>query len=253
MDILALQIAHALFRIGSYIKQKDIRARIEAHSVYLLESASSFDMEGVERAIVILEKLILLGEEIGEIHYQHAQILHGQFANLRSSLKNDKESSKMELAISDIFNGNYEKYMKNNSLASLSASNLIKPAAANAAKLSINRQDPAISNSTITDKIVDDEPKRLWKQTKENKSGNSPLDGNWSVERQELIAQKVGELGKAAMKDLIAAFPEVSERTLRYDLRKLNNRQIIERIGNGGPASYYVIKNSVFAGDLRMQ
>ncbi|MBI4093292.1 MAG: DeoR family transcriptional regulator [Candidatus Kerfeldbacteria bacterium] len=44
------------------------------------------------------------------------------------------------------------------------------------------------------------------------------------------------------MKDLIAEFPDVSERTIRYDLQRLLQHGSVERVGNGGPASYYVIK-----------
>lgn len=60
-----------------------------------------------------------------------------------------------------------------------------------------------------------------------------------AVERQDQVVDKIRQLGNAAMKDVIAAFPEVSERTLRYDLQKLCEQSKIERIGPGGPGSYY--------------
>src|SRR3989344_5914990 len=41
------------------------------------------------------------------------------------------------------------------------------------------------------------------------------------------------------LKDLITEFPDISERTLRYDLKRLCEQGIIEHVGNGGPASYY--------------
>ena len=47
------------------------------------------------------------------------------------------------------------------------------------------------------------------------------------------------------IKDLIAAFPGVSERTLRYDLQKFCEEGIIERVGLGGPGTYYQLKASV--------
>ena len=209
MDKLPLQISHALFRVCNYVKQKDVRARIEAHAVYLLESGASSDLEGMRRALGTIEKLVFLGEEIGEIHYHHPQILHGQFANLKVLLAAEEERVRVELAIADIFSGDYEKHLPNKS----NLSNTTNVANGNAA----------------------------------TSNGN----GTWHVERHELIADKIRQLGNAAMRDVIAAFPDVSERTLRYDLQKLCDRQIIERIGNGGPASFYKIKQQFIAKDLR--
>lgn len=225
MDKLPLQIAQALFRVCSYIKQKDLRGRIEAHSVYLLEASTASDFDGVKRAIATLEKLVFLGEEVGEIQYHHGQILHGQFANLKNLLDKTLEQARVELAIADIFTGDYEKYGKSGNTNPATPGNV----ANRVVEMRVSQNDAA-----------------------KNSHFHYPASGNtWQLERQELIAQKVKECGKAAMKDLIAAFPDVSERTLRYDLQNLCGRQIVERIGNGGPASYYVIKNRVLARDLR--
>ena len=65
-------------------------------------------------------------------------------------------------------------------------------------------------------------------------SGNSAI-------RQSAIVERIRQSGNAAMKDIIAAFPEVSERTLRYDLQKLCFSGAIQRVGNGGPSSYYIL------------
>lgn len=242
MEILSLQIAQALFRVCSYIKQKDLRGRIEAHSVYLLETSAVSDFDGVKRAIATLEQLVFLGEEVGEIQYHHGQILHSQFANLKNLLNKTLEQFRVELAIADIFTGDYEKYGKNgNPAKSMLENNMAKPAT--------NQQNTA--NQVVEMRVSQDDAAKSSHFHYPASSSNISENGStWQVERQELIAQKVKEFGNAAMKDLIAAFPDVSERTLRYDLKKLCERQIVERIGNG-PASYYVLKNKVFAHELR--
>jgi hypothetical protein len=51
-----------------------------------------------------------------------------------------------------------------------------------------------------------------------------------------------GSLLGCRMKDLMATFPDVSERTLRNDLQRLLFQNKVDRIGSGGPASFYVIK-----------
>ncbi|MDP1689430.1 MAG: DeoR family transcriptional regulator [bacterium] len=316
MERLTLQISQALLRVCRYINQKELRCRIEAHSVYLLELAASTDIDGLEKTLTIIEQFVFLGEGIGEIQYFHGQVLHNQFSILRSLIAEIRERKRVESAIDDIFSGDYEKYTKKVNNAAIidnaAKTNIYQKNEANSPlpsqiskretlegkqilsnktwegkNAAINRQDAAhsaisgqaspvrdregsqrasISNGTSQAKVQDvKEPDYAFNEQNQNISGyidkqgiqpkglpNAVIEseisgfthgGTWSVERQELIAQKIKELGKAAMKDLIAAFPDVSERTLRYDLQKMNDRQIIERIGSGGPASYYVVKN----------
>ena len=61
-----------------------------------------------------------------------------------------------------------------------------------------------------------------------------------STIRQSAILEKIRQLPNCQLKDLMESFAEVSERTLRYDLQKLFNQGLIERIG-AGPSTYYVI------------
>jgi Fic family protein len=69
-------------------------------------------------------------------------------------------------------------------------------------------------------------------------SGN--VNDNAAI-RQSDIFQKIKDLpGESIqLKDLMGFFPGVSERTLRYDLQRLSAEGKIERIGQGGPATYY--------------
>lgn len=62
--------------------------------------------------------------------------------------------------------------------------------------------------------------------------------------RQSAILEKIRQSSSKQMqlRELLAVFPDVSERTMRYDLQKLCLRGSVERVGNGGPGSYYVIK-----------
>lgn len=63
--------------------------------------------------------------------------------------------------------------------------------------------------------------------------------------RQSAILDKIrqSENRQAQLKDIIAAFPDISERTMRYDLQKLCLQGMLERVGNGGPGSYYVLRS----------
>ena len=61
--------------------------------------------------------------------------------------------------------------------------------------------------------------------------------------RQLAILNKIKELSAngagCAMKDLISLFPDVSDRTLRYDLHKLCLEGSIVKIGSRGPNTVY--------------
>lgn len=77
----------------------------------------------------------------------------------------------------------------------------------------------------------------------ENSLENQEIEGNSlnAAIRQSAILEKIRETANCQLKDLMAHFPEVSERTLRYDLQRLFSQNQIGRLGNG-PNTCYVIK-----------
>jgi len=64
-------------------------------------------------------------------------------------------------------------------------------------------------------------------------------------DRLSVILDTIKESGYCRLRDLQEIFPEFSERTIRYDIEKLANQGLIERVGNGGPATFYRIKREV--------
>jgi predicted ATPase len=75
-------------------------------------------------------------------------------------------------------------------------------------------------------------------------ANNGNGNGIAGAMRQSAILEKIrqSENQKIQVKDLTTSFPEVSERTMRYDLQKLCSQGVLERVGNGGPGSYYALK-----------
>jgi hypothetical protein len=63
--------------------------------------------------------------------------------------------------------------------------------------------------------------------------------------RQELIVSLIKRKGDCHLKDITSAMPSISERTIRYDLQKLIEIGRVERIGGGGPFSYFRVKEPV--------
>lgn len=68
--------------------------------------------------------------------------------------------------------------------------------------------------------------------------------GNRAEMRQSAIIERVREIGNCRLADIQVVLPNVSERTIRYDLESLVRRNLIERFGPGGRASYYRSKPS---------
>jgi hypothetical protein len=60
--------------------------------------------------------------------------------------------------------------------------------------------------------------------------------------RQNAILEKIRQSGNCRIKDLQELLPDCSERTLRYDLQALMGQNLIERVGSGGPAIFYRIR-----------
>lgn len=62
--------------------------------------------------------------------------------------------------------------------------------------------------------------------------------------RQAKIIQifKKQKTDKIQLKDIIRFFPDLTDRTIRNDLKSLCDKKIVSRIGNYGPSSFYTLK-----------
>ena len=70
------------------------------------------------------------------------------------------------------------------------------------------------------------------------------IDWSNAANRQSAIVDKIRQWDdkQVQLKDLLSEFDGTSERTMRYDLQKLCSQGILERIGAGGPSSYYKVR-----------
>ena len=66
-----------------------------------------------------------------------------------------------------------------------------------------------------------------------------------SGNRQSAIIDRIRQSGNCRMKDIQEILPETSERTIRYDLQSLIEQNVIERVGTGGPAVFYRMRQTV--------
>lgn len=74
-------------------------------------------------------------------------------------------------------------------------------------------------------------------------SGN-PANIIKSGNRQIAILDKIRQSGNCKLREIQEVLPDCSERTIRYDLEELIERNLVERIGAGGPAVSYRVRQS---------
>jgi hypothetical protein len=77
-----------------------------------------------------------------------------------------------------------------------------------------------------------------------SESGN-PTSVIKSGNRKIAILDKIRQSGNCKLREIQEILPDCSERTIRYDLEELIERNLVERIGSGGPAVSYKIRQFV--------
>ena len=202
----AQEISYAVVRIAPYIRRTELRQRIEKLAFQLLEDVSLQGFEFAIKTTAALENLINLGKSIYEVEPVNAKIIIGELKSLESAMRQ---------------------------IVGLDPEGGATP-------------DMGVFFSKVPAIISEENNQEQMRQDSVAEVGNGNISGNGIVStmRQSAILEKIrqSENRQSQLKDLISAFPDVSERTMRYDLQKLCSQGLIERIGNGGPGSYYTLK-----------
>lgn len=228
----AREISYALIRVCFYIKRQDLKLIIEKSSFELLDKSARLSADHTKnnfneaRAIISsLDGLIRLGYSIYEIEPVNATILVRELDGLDSAIRQFGNLPFNEEVLPDIDNF-FSK-------------------TPNAVKGSIKRDSVQAGKDQDSINVMDfslDRPAEREESlvTSAVSINNTSLN---AAMRQSAIINKIKETATRRLKDLLVEFPDVSERTLRYDLQRLCGQGVIERVGNGGPASYYKMLN----------
>ena len=232
-------ISYAVIRITFYIKRQELKQRLESLTFELLENSAkaSIDLnksnlDRVFSVIAALEALIRLGHSIYEIEPINATILIEELTGLDSAIRQLSENNKEADRLPDL-----RKIFSESDKEDLLIEN--KP------RLKLNKKDDFKKEGRDIDlQAKDSKVGRILEESLEKIAKKEDNDSAIDIGiRQSAIVNKIELIGNCRLKDVIADFPDVSERTLRYDLQRLCDRGSIERIGGGGPGTYYVLKN----------
>lgn len=206
----AQEIAFAVLRVAAYVRRKELRQRLESLSYRLVEEINLDAITAINTATA-LNSLIKLGHHLLAIEPVNAKILEREV----TYLCNDIQESSGELPIPDL------------------ETIFSKPIAESHVKFEDN-------NSRQVEKVK-------IRQTN-NPAKEDKVDSEAAIIRQDRIMAIMRQKNKVQLRDLISELPGISERTLRYDLKKLADSGKIERQGSGGPSNFYVLKPGTLPG-----
>ncbi len=232
----SFEIAWAVFRCANIVKQLKLKTELENASVDVVANLGIVD--NLEK----LEQLIRLAEVVEEIGKTNAFVLFREIDNLKeairqwnSAIRQEKEDgsaidtifAKVPTPLFDINNPSINSGQDSSAKSSAKSSAMV-------------RQGPSVVSSGSNDspQVVRQNEKI---SVMENSSAilRQPQDDE---DRQNRLFKKVQELGKTTTKELLASFPDISERTVRFYLLRLCDQGLVSRIGSTGPGSYYVAK-----------
>ncbi|TSC60599.1 MAG: hypothetical protein LiPW15_477 [Parcubacteria group bacterium LiPW_15] len=219
----AYEIAYAMFRLSGNIGNRPIAGYLENHCLSLFDSAIYGNMNAANAEAKILEYYLRLGGDTGLIHQSNVEMLVLEIGNLNSAIAGYNAIAGNIEPIKLNFSSGTERGTK---LTADIQKKEIPPEV-------INKELEAITNSE--EAVEPAEP-----QTERQVSPQAAI-------RQSAILQRIRQSGNCRMKDIIEGFPEVSERTLRYDLERLSEQGLIERVGQSGPATSYRVAVAVSA------
>lgn len=213
VDQKAIEICYALIRVAAQVRRETLKSAIDRLAFKFMEEVTSHNFDIAIRTSSAIDGMLKIGQALYEIEPVNAKVISGELESVNAEIR-------QSLGLDGL--PNLDRFFDNS-----------------APKVA-NRQELGNSAKTFADirpttALQDAEP------ASENGNGN----GFSATIRQSAILDRIRQSanGSAALKDLIAAFPETSERTMRYDLQKLCLQGLVERVGNGGPGSFYALKN----------
>jgi hypothetical protein len=215
------ELCFALLRVAAHIRRFELRRTIERLSYHLLENISYQNPEMALSTIDALRNFVVLGKNIYEIEINNARILDRELEQLANAFRQSTGLS----ALPDL-----ESFF--------TKSILVRKAHEKKTTIA-----PRIAPRETPSEVIVSESEVEEAISQIKKSGNQESGNEDSLIRQNKIEEllRSSASNRLALKDFIAAFPEVSERTIRNDLRRLFERGRITRQGSGGPANYYTL------------
>ncbi len=221
----AYEISYALFRMAAVVQRPSFADDMESRGLLLLDAAVADDHEKAGVVARSIEYLLRFGADVGVLSRANVEIVARELAVFNSAIAELKKSASNlpNAELSDVF------------------SKLPLPAAQNMDSFKTSAENEQ-SKLSFTSEQEQKEEVIIHKELADGPNNNGNHSLLRSAMRQSAILERIRQNGSCRLKDIQEFLPESSERTLRYDVQNLIGQGLIERVGSGGPATYYKIR-----------
>lgn len=208
----AYELSYALFRLAEKARgvHSSLADRLEANALDLLNDVVGGKFSGAQKTLLGIHYFLRVGGDAGALNPSHVRMIVAEAEKLNSAIEDSNNSAKEEnpAEIFSEWNSNSNNYQFLPELAVQDSKN------------------PA---------------RELYPETiGESENSKNKISNERTVEeRLSAIVGRIRQNGNCRMKEIQESLPDVSERTIRYDLQKLLERGALERVGSGGPATFY--------------
>ncbi|PIR88379.1 MAG: hypothetical protein COU09_02595 [Candidatus Harrisonbacteria bacterium CG10_big_fil_rev_8_21_14_0_10_44_23] len=217
------ELSYILVKLASIIKQTELSVRISSLSCSLVENLYAEEYRVAGKRIESIIGLSALACNIGEINSNTADILIKRCRALSAKIQDENKARNNLLDLPNYQRPNNKIYTGDERAEHSNP----KPGQLSLGSFS---QESRMAREAINTPNIGS-----------GKNSNSISKRAEKRQNRILAIMRQAENGKLQLKNIIATFPDYSDRTIRYDLEKLCERGIIYREGSGGPSNYYVL------------
>ncbi len=235
----AYEISYALFRMAAVARRPSFADSMESRGLSLLDAAVAEDYEGARITARGIEYLLRFGADVGVLSQANVGIVVRELAVFNSAIAESQKSANILPNVE--LNGVFSKLPLPVAKKVADFQNEISESGSKDGELPLSSgHNSAVGCAGFTEE----------KPT--NARGDS--EGHNIVKsamRQSAIFERIRQNGNlpdgrvgCRLKEIQEFLPETSERTLRYDIQNLIEKGLVERVGSGGPATYYKVKET---------
>jgi hypothetical protein len=278
----AYEIAYALFRISAKISESSIKEKLELQAIDLLISTNAEEYGNAAKAVAAIDALVKFAVDLNMMSISNGDILLREIAAMNEIVFECIDKSD-EIDVSKFFSPSAVPAKAGTQDIFVSGKNNVKrnvvPARARiqeqrtsvipaeAMSSRVATRDPGFlspdpisernDTSAVLAKTVaqeksffsvvpaEAETQVSFSNDDEKVSSTNPATAIKSGNRQIAILDRIRQSGNCKLREIQEILPDCSERTIRYDLEELIERNLVERIGAGGPAVSYKIRQFV--------
>jgi hypothetical protein len=230
----ARKIAVMLVKVSVHVRRREFRTKLEGLAMDLVTGVALSDIPEVAGTAKAVKGMLDFGKVIYEIEPMNAVMISEECDGLVESLGKEsdfKDSEQKQVIKAKDVSAGISVSTKAPKLIIDVGQQVSKPGKEIAKLFSKNFNKSALD---IIGNRIAELPNRQEAFGEEN-----------PAIRQSAIIDRIKEFGnrQIQLKDIVAALPGVSERTVRYDIQRLCNQGVLERVGAGGPGTHYRLRN----------